>query len=391
MVFIGVKSGSIHESSRLNGGSHFNEHLLFKTNKHRGASEITRTVEWNGGYLNAFTEKLSMVFYIKALPEAIDKIIQIVFEAAANFEYTEKEFELERKVILTEIKNSINIPNEYAFKRLFTPVVFQNTLLEKTTLGTTKSMSEVTKDELQDFKIKCFSPKNMVAVAVGIFDEKNLTEKFESTFGKLNPQKITLPKLKVDLKNNHRACFEERKGIDQAYMNMGYKLTGFCKITLKENFALKMMAYILKGGMSSRLFTELREKRGIGYRISCFLSDYKEASLFGAGIDGFDHSRLNESIDVILGEFNKLKNESVPDREFKGIKNYVVSRYQENIIDTADRADKIWNNEIRNTPYDFRDYEKHLRAVTKKDVMDAAQKYLTSDYTLTSLVPEGFK
>jgi predicted Zn-dependent peptidase len=390
-IFVGVKSGSIHESERLNGGSHFNEHLLFKTNKYKKAQEISETIEWAGGYLNAYTEWLSTTFFIKALPEGINEIIQVTFEASVNYEYDLKEFDLERGVILTEIKNKINNPGTHAFWNLFVPILFRETLLEKTVTGTVKSMGNVTKQELQSFKKECYVPQNMAVVISGIFDEKEVIKKIKNTFGKIEPRAATQLKLEVNLDNSHFEKFEKRQGIDQAYLGLGYRLPGYRMMNLKELFAIEMLTNILDAGLSSRLFKELRVKRGIGYGTSAIFLDVRESSLFGININGFNPSRIRESEEVILGEFNKLKNEPVPDREFEGIKNYVISQHRDQAKNIVYRAHSIWDNEIRRTPYDFRHWEKHLKAVTKKDVMEAARKYLTSNYTLTALVPEESK
>lgn len=391
VIFVGVKSGSVHETDRLNGGCHFNEHLLFKSNQHKTSSEISESIEWAGGYLNAGTEYLSTSFNIKALPERINEIIQITFEACANYEYAADEFELERKVILTEIKRKINQPAAHAFANLFIPAIFRKTLLEKTVLGTTESIENVTREELQDFKKQSFAPGNMIIVAVGIFDEKKLLQKIENTFGQIEPQTVVQPKLEVGLTNVHFEKFEKRQGIDQAYLAFGYRLPGYYMMALKDLFAISMIVNILKAGLSSRLFQELRKKRGIGYEISTYFANIKETSLFCVDINGFEPSRLRESEEIIVREFNKLKTEPAPDREFEGVKNYIVSLYREYANKIGNHADQIWDTEIRKTPYDFRKWEKHFKAVTKKEVMEAAQKYLTSEYTLTALVPEGFK
>ena len=391
VILIGVKSGSVHETERLSGGCHFNEHLLFKTNKHRNASEISESIEWAGGYLNAFTGWLSTSFFIKFLPESINKILQIAYEASVNYEYDSKEFKLERKVILTEIQSCINDPSTYDSEYLFIPAIFKNSPLERPVCGTIQSIGTVTQQELQDFKKQCFAPNNMVIVAVGIFDEKELIRNIDNTFGKIESKFIKQPEIKVNLGNCHFEKLEERKGISQAYMTLAYKLPGWHSMNLKEIFAMHMLRGILRAGLSSRLFKELRVKRGIGYGIGAFFTDIRECSMFGVDINGLNSNRLREAEETVLREFNKLKNEPVPDIEFAGIKNYIISQKRDHVKDISFRAGTIWDIEIYKTPFDFRKWEKYFKAVTKKDIMEAAQKYLTSEYTLTALVPEGFK
>ncbi|MEA3254651.1 MAG: insulinase family protein, partial [Candidatus Altiarchaeota archaeon] len=145
----GVRVGSAHEDDRLNGGSHFNEHLLFKSNRYRSARQITEDLEYSGAVINAYTTWKYTAFSAKVPHKELPKAVEILFQAATNFSYNRDEFETERQVIQTEIQNFINSPGRYSLTGLFIPKLFKGTPLERKVEGTTKAMGSVEKEELE--------------------------------------------------------------------------------------------------------------------------------------------------------------------------------------------------------------------------------------------------
>lgn len=383
-LFVGVGVGSVDEDSEINGGSHFNEHLLFKSNKHRTARQIIEDLEYSGSLVNACTTWKYTGFYAKTPKSSLNGALDILFEAATNFEYDEKEFELERQVILTEIQNYINSPEKHALTGLFIPTLFEGTPLEKKIEGTTESMGKIKKKELEAFKQRFYAPNNMIIAVCGRFDWKKLTQLIEETFGILEKKHVPR-RQKISIQNRGNRREEKRLDITQSYLHLGYRVPGFCG---KDFFSLEMISSLLSEGMSSRLFHELREKRGIGYSVGNFFYPTGEEGMFVSHVDGLDPERVEETEEIILNIFSDLKKRRVQTKEFKGTKKLMISRYDDLLEKITERAMLLFLSEFFRVPYDFREKEKYIRAVTKDNVMDAAKEYLTEDYTLTLLSPK---
>lgn len=386
-LLVGVKVGSVNETERINGGSHFNEHLLFKSNKHRTAKQIAEDFEQGGTSVNAFTHETATVFYAKTLSSESLKVIPIIYESATNFNYDTEEFERERGVILTEINLNNEQPMGYSFE-FFQSFLFQGTPLEKRICGTTEAMGNVTKEELENFKREYYEPGNMVVVAVGNFEMEKLEQKIAETFGALQRGKALGSRLVIPVENKHREKFEERANIDQVYLNLGYRVPG---TTHEDAYKLKMLNGILSMGMSSRIFQKLREEKGIGYAVGTSYESLGDIGLFTAYVAGFDPKKFDEAREIIFKEFKDLKQNLVSDEEFKRTKNLLVSRLYDILGEIDYRAMIILDQEFTRTPYDFRKAESYIKKVTKEQVREVANEYLSDDYTLTALKPANEK
>jgi predicted Zn-dependent peptidase len=383
-LIAGVKVGSVDESPKVNGGSHFNEHLLFKTNRHRTAREIAEDLEYSGTIINAYTTWKYTAFTAKAPHKHLNTAVEVLHQAATNYSYKPEEFETERQVILTEIRNFINSPERYSMTGLFIPKLFTGTPLEKKIEGTVESMGSVAKEDLERFKEKYYVPNNMALVAVGKFDEKELVKDVTDLFGSLDEKKIPKRSEETSLANSKREVSEDRKDISQVYMCLGYKVPGY---SCKDVHSLELISAILSEGLSSRMYQELRDKRGIGYSVGSFYYPVGGEGMFITHVDGFDPKKTEEAKEVILEIFRDLKENDVPDREFNGIKTLMISRYYDQIEHITERAMALLETEIYGIPYDYRKKEEYINKITKKDLREAACEYLTDDYALTLLEP----
>lgn len=384
VLLVGVRVGSVNEPMRINGGSHFNEHLLFKSNHHRSARQIIEDMEYSGTVVNAYTTWKYTAFYAKTPPAELGNALQILFEAATNLNYDEEEFELERQVILTEIRNYINSPEKYSMLGLFIPTLFKGTPLEKKIEGTVESMGAVRKEELEDFKEGYYKPNNMVIAVGGRFDEGKLKEKIEETFGSLGTGGKNRVE-EIDLGNKSGYLEEERRDITQMYLTLGYKTSGHQG---RDYFKLDLLSSILSEGLSSRMFHELREKRGIGYSVGCLFHPLGAEGMFFSHVDGFDPGRLRETKETILGIFDDLRRRKVPKKEFMGTKKLMLSKYDDRLDEVTDRTALMLEAEIYDIPFDFRQRRRLIEEVSRQDLQDAAQEYLTDDYVTTLLKPQ---
>lgn len=382
-LLVGIGVGSVNEDEKINGGSHFNEHMLFKSNRFRSARQIIEDLEYSGTIVNAYTTWRYTAFYAKTPYRELENAMEILFQAATNYSYKEEEFELERKVILTEIQNYINSPEKYAIMGLFIPTLFSGTPMERKIEGTTDSMNSVTKKELERFKKRFYVPNNTIIAVCGRFNKSRLMDVVESTFGGL--KKGNIPNIgKIDIRNKRRIKVERRGEITQSYLGLGYRVPGYSG---EDFFKLDLLSSILSEGLSSRMFRELRERRGIGYSVGNFFHPLGEEGMFISHVDGFDPERVDETKDVILKIFDDLKRKRLPTREFKGTKRLMISKYDDRLEKITERVMMIFQSEFFKMPFDFRKKERFIREVSKEDIRYAAKKYLNEDYVMTVLKP----
>jgi len=383
-LLVGAGVGSVNENEKINGGSHFNEHLLFKSNKFRSARQIIEDLEYTGTIINAYTTWKYTAFYAKTPHRELENAIEILFQAATNYSYEEEEFELERKVILTEIQNYINSPEKYAIMGLSIPTLFSGTPMEKKIEGTSDSMGSVAKKELERFKKRFYVPNNTIIAVCGKFNKLKLMDVVESTFGSLK-KRNTQKTGKIDIRNKRRMKVEKRGDITQSYLCLGYRVPGYLS---EDFFRLDLLSSILSEGLSSRMFRELRGKRGIGYSVGNLFHPLGNEGMFISHVDGFDPKRVDETKDVILKIFDDLKRNRLTTKEFKGTKKLMISKYDDMLEKITDRAMMIFQSEFFKMPFDFREKEKFIKEVSKEDIRYAAEKYLNEDHVMTVLKPK---
>lgn len=385
---VGIKVGSVNEDEKLNGGSHFNEHMLFKSNKGRKAEQITKEMESMGMYVNAFTTETYTTTYNKAFPSDIPRLIDIIYGMYTNFSYDKKEFEKERSVILTEIGMYDEDNFMYTLERLFKPTLFHNHPLGKSIAGPTSSMASVTKKQLEDFKKKFYIPNNTVIAIAGNFDGKAFEKKIKETFGKLKSGKLEEVSLDDTIAIGKKEKIEAKNEISQSYLALGYRIEG-CESP--DVHKLRMLNGILSGGMSSRLFQELREKRGIGYSVGAFAETWHGIGYFAAYIAGFDPARFDEAVEAIRGQLNGLKKNLVTEEELKRAKKIMLSSFYDSMESLEKRANSLLEAEMLKLPYDPRKVDKFVKNAKREDILEMANKYFTGDYILAALVPNSFK
>lgn len=385
VILVATKSGSMHESSDDAGITHFVEHMLFRSNKQRSAREITEELESAGAEINAFTDHAFMTFYADTLPGEISKTLDIVYEAAVNDSYDKDEFQKEKSDVLSEIKTCIEHPAAYLYYNLFLPTLFQGTCLEKTVDGSVKTVSKMTPRRLAEYKKEILSPNRpMAVVVVGKYDEEEVIAEVGKTFGSL-PKGTHRPFAELSYCNKKTRKIEKREEIEQAYLNMGFQVP--CH-PHKDMFKLILLQGILTGGMSSRLFKELRDKRGVGYAVSSELESFDGVGSFCFEVSVYDPDRLEEVEEVIRTEMKDLRTNLVGTQELEKAKNLVVKAYNKGISQPEGRAVRLMVQEFQKIPYDFRKFEYYVRRLSARSLKEAARKYFTDDYTLCALVPK---
>ena len=297
-IGVWIDAGSAKEELNECGIAHMLEHMAFKGTTNRNAEEIAREIEDVGGDINAYTSKEVTAYYLKVLHENSDLGIDILSDIIKNSTLPEDEIERERGVIISEIGQSFDSPDDRVFEN-FTETVFQNQSLGRPILGTKETVNNFQRSDLESFFSSHYGLKNMVVVASGNIEPDWFMDVVEDKFSDI---KHEVKSCNVEAKWKAGFIGEDRD-LEQTQLVFG--IEGLNNIDL-DRYSLRALAIILGGGMSSRLFQELREKRGLCYSIFSFTQMQSSSGVLGfyAGTSPNDG---NELLDASLNEWKKLK------------------------------------------------------------------------------------
>ena len=297
-IGVWIDAGSAKEELNECGIAHMLEHMAFKGTTNRNAEEIAREIEDVGGDINAYTSKEVTAYYLKVLHENSDLGIDILSDIIKNSTLPEDEIERERGVIISEIGQSFDSPDDRVFEN-FTKTAFHNQSLGRPILGTKKTVNNFQRSDLQSFFSSHYGLKNMVVVASGNIEPDWFMSVVEDKFSEIK-HKVKSSNIEAKWK---AGFISEDRDLEQTQLVFG--IEGFNNIDL-DRYSLRALAIILGGGMSSRLFQELREKRGLCYSIFSFTQMQSSSGVLGfyAGTSPNDG---NELLDASLNEWKKLK------------------------------------------------------------------------------------
>lgn len=297
-IGIWVKVGSRNETIKKNGISHFLEHMFFKGTAKRTARDIAVEIDSLGGELNAFTSRESTAFYIKVLDEHIEKGIELLTDIFLNSIFPEDEIEKEKGVIFEEIKLTADTPEDYIHD-LFNKNIWGNSSMGQPILGSKETIPSFTKKELLNFVKNHYGPNNIVIACSGNFKEEHM-------IGRLN---LTIGKLKRDSIPREESCPEFKcrlniitKKLSEVHLCLGVKGLPYGS---EDRYSMHLLNTILGSGISSRLFQEIREKRGLAYSIGSFNVSYFDTGVWTA-YAGTDKKKVNEVINIIIDQMREL-------------------------------------------------------------------------------------
>ncbi len=336
---IWVKVGSVNENNNTNGMSHFIEHMLFKGTSNRSANQIAEETDNIGGQMNAFTSKDCTCFYIKVLDENLDEAVDILSDMFFNSKFEKEELEKEISVVIEEIKMYEDSPEDVVHDKL-SEIVFKNSTLAYPILGTIDNLKSYTRERVLDYKKEQYSPERTVISIAGNFDEDYLVKLLEDKFGKWENN------LKTDLEDSDSEYTRNIVGIDkeleQLHICFGTKTIGRHDDLY---YPLMIMNNVFGGTMSSKVFQEVREKRGLVYSIYSFASNYAENGIFGV-YAGLAYENLEEAIKTILEEMDKMKNAQITEEEFNRAKQQIKSNFILGLESTSSRMSSIGRREL---------------------------------------------
>jgi len=246
----------------------------------------------------------------------------------------------------------------------------------------------MTRDDLAMFKKKFFIANNMIIAVSGKFDGRKLRSELKKTFAQIEPGERVNRSLAIELTNSYQQKFELCPGLKQVYLTIGFKVPS---LNCLDSYKLRLLGFILGGGMSSRIFKKLRQDKGIGYELGAGYDNHEVGSSICVFVDGFDPKKFIEVRDIIFGEFRDLRINLVSEEELQGAKNSLKSRHFDSLMEIPTRTMCILEKEFNQIPYDFRKFSQYIQKITRNEILETARKYLTDQFTLTALVPEDFK
>ncbi|HTF92953.1 MAG TPA: pitrilysin family protein, partial [Verrucomicrobiae bacterium] len=319
---IWVENGSRHESAAQNGISHFIEHLLFKGTERRSAAQIAEEMDAVGGVLNAFTSKEHTCYYAKVLDENLPLAVDLLTDIFLHSNFDAEEIERERSVILQEISQAEDTPDDFVHD-LFSLDFFKDHPIARPICGREETVGSFQRADFLDFFKVRYKPRRVIVAAAGNFRHDALARQMGELLGGVTDgaNGAELPALdgeRVPVMGS--GVYPHNKALEQAHLCLG--VAGIPQAHPKRYIAY-VLNTLLGGGMSSRLFQEIREKRGKAYSVYSFSSSYKDAGYFGV-YAGTSVESSAEVVELILQELKKMAAGEIREEELKRTRGQLV-------------------------------------------------------------------
>jgi predicted Zn-dependent peptidase len=313
--------GSRFEEERIGGISHFLEHLLFKGTRRRPSSKaIAEAMEGVGGVINAWTDKEVTAYWARVPAERLELATDVLFDVVTESKLAPEDIERERMVILEELKMYLDQPQDYV-SSLFEQIVWPDHPLGRDVIGTTESVAQMSRQDLKEYLNGHYGlPNLVVGLAGGIDSERarhlveerlRLPEEIDRGSEEAGPRELDEPHV-----------YLHRKDTEQAHICLGTRAFSYLD---PDRHALDLLSTVLGEGMSSRLFLEIREKRGLAYDVHSYTSKHRDTGYFGVYL-GVDPSKAEEAVHAVQAEIRHLLEEPVPESELIKAKEYTKGR-----------------------------------------------------------------
>ena len=334
-VWIGV--GGRYEEDRVKGAAHFLEHLAFKGSAKYSCEEIKGQIEGVGGSLNAFTAEEQTCYYAKIPARYVDSTLDILLDIALEPLLKKKDVERERTVILEEIKMYKDLP-QYHVVDLLEGMMWPGHPLGKNLAGTPESVEQMSGRDLKAFHRDHYAPVNVVVAACGKVQHKRFVDLARKKIAAF-PSGRKLSCLAAGSRRQPAAVLFSPRPIEQMHLALG--MPGLHD-DHPDKYVLNMLHVILGGNMSSRLFNEVREKRGLAYSIATSVKTLSDTGMFMVRA-GVDNRKLEQAVEVILKELERIKRRGIAQTEFQRAKDYYKGQVLIGLEDTLDHM--IWLGE----------------------------------------------
>jgi predicted Zn-dependent peptidase len=368
---IWVKVGSRDEGLDKNGISHFLEHMFFKGTIKRTAKDIAVEIDSLGGELNAFTSKESTTFYVKVLDEYIEKGIELLSDIFLHSTFPQEDVEKEKGIIKEEIKLVEDTPDDYIHD-LFNQTIWGNKGIGQPVLGRRETVKSFTREDLISHIRKYYGTKDVVISCAGNFDHESIISMLNKSLGSLRrgsePEKGPTAHFQSKVEVFH-------KELSEAHVCLGVE--GIPQ-TSEDRYSLFVLNTIFGAGVSSRLFQEIREKRGLAYSIYSFVSSYYDTGIWGV-YAGVSRKRVGEVAGLILKEMHDLKS-TLTEVELQRSKNQLKGNIILSLESTSSRMTNIARQEIyHGRYYSPKEIMKEVDSITLGHIQNLAEKLIKQE------------
>jgi predicted Zn-dependent peptidase len=370
-VWIG--NGSRIEHGSENGLSHFIEHMVFKGTKSRSAEEIARSIDSVGGGLDAFTSKELVSFNTKVLDEHVPFALDIVSDLVLNPLFREEDIEKEKGVILEEIKMEADQP-EFVLHETFISNFWKGHGLGKPILGTKETVKKFGQKMLFDYYNRVYSSRNILITAAGNLEHDQIVRLIEDKFGEIPDRAVppadTVPKTHAPI------ILKKKDSLEQVHIAIGVPAY---PLAHELRFQLYVLNTVLGGGMSSRLFQDIREKKGLAYAVYSELNLFSDTGCLtiyaGTGVE-----TAKQVIDSVIQEFSQLKNDLIGEDELRRAKDHLKGSLMLSLESTSSRMSNLARQELY---FDrFMSLDEMLdciESVRREEVQGIAQEFFTRE------------
>ncbi|MFH1753359.1 MAG: pitrilysin family protein [Candidatus Omnitrophota bacterium] len=366
-VWIGI--GGRYESKANSGISHFLEHMVFKGTKTRTTRDIKESIEGIGGSLNGFTDEEATCYLVKVPKKFVTLGLDVLSDMVIHPKVDRSDLDKERGVIFEEIKMYRDRPDQHVHQVLC-ELLWPDHPLGMPLIGDEKSLGALGKRELLDYRKRHYTPENVVICACGQLDKEAFVEEVKKRFPmRGNGSKRAFKKFTPRQKKSRFDCCERQT--EQTHLNIGFHNVSRLH---PDKYTSSVLHVLLGGNMSSRLFHEVRETRGLAYEIYTGIKHYSDTGAFFVTA-GVDNKKLGRSIEIIMRELKKIKTSRVKDGEFQRAKDFYKGQLAMALEDTLTRmlwvGEKLMSNDIN---YNIDEVMDSIDLVTQDMVMDLARK-----------------
>jgi predicted Zn-dependent peptidase len=372
-IGIWIKSGSRDEDPQWNGISHFIEHMVFKGTKHRSAEDIARQVDSIGGGMDAFTAKECICFNVKVLDEHLPIALDVLSDLVLNPVFAPEDIGRERGVILEEIKMDEDSP-DYLVHEIFTQNFWKDHPLGKPILGTKMTVKKFERDPMLDFYAERFAPGNVIISAAGNLKHEQFVELVAKHFRHMKPVKNGFHSPQPEIVP--RIIMRNKKSLEQVQICVGVPSH---PIAHERRHASYILNTLLGGGMSSRLFQNIRERQGLAYAIYSDLSPYRDTGCLSV-YAGTSRESAAKVVQCIVSEFRKLKSESVPAEELRRSKDQLKGSLMLSLESSTARMSNLARQEMYfDHFYGMDELLEKIESVTADELQALANEFFHTD------------
>ncbi|MFL2782600.1 MAG: M16 family metallopeptidase [Rhodospirillales bacterium] len=373
-----VSAGTRHENANENGISHLLEHMAFKGTERRSALQIAEEIEAVGGSINAYTSRENTAYYAKVLKEDIGLAVDIISDILQFSTMETDEVEREREVVIQEINQTKDTPDDIIFDHL-QETAFPNQSIGRPILGVEDIVSKLSGKTILNYMKSQYSYSKIIIAAAGNLDHMTLVRQVEELFYNLPSTHIQT----TEPTNYIGGNYLEHRDLEQVHVLIGFNGVSYND---PDYYALSVLSMLLGGSMSSRLFQEVREKRGLAYSIYSFASNFDDGGIFGI-YAGTGENKVNELIPVVCNELNQLT-QNIQNQELSRAQAQLKSSILMNLESSSYQTEQIARQlQIYGRTIKTEEMINNINNVSVKDIIKIATRLLSDKPTLIGIGP----